>query len=211
MKRCLATAVAVLATLSVDALADYSQSFELVPVQNDTVLPGDDPLVPDFNDGSYFTFDLMITTVDCDFEGASVEATLTGPTAFFQHPAGGHVPPDPNLVAQYPAVEFDIFFDGGPGSMVGVDLFERPQFIQAIWLDLGADLPNDTYRIARFSFQFDQPGTATLTLEGYSLDPHSYSLLIPFGPLVVSVDYVPEPATLAPLTLGGLLTLRRRT
>jgi hypothetical protein len=197
--------------LPAGALADYSQSFELVPVQNDTVLPGDDPLVPDFNNGSYFTFDLMITTVDCDFQAAGVDATLTGPTVFFQHSAGGDVPPDPNLVAQYPAVEFDIFFDGGPGSLVGVWLVEGPQFIRADWCDLGADLPNNTYRIARFSFQFDQAGTATLTVAGHSLDPHSGGgVLMPFGPLVVSVDYVPEPGTLALLALGAFLTLRRR-
>jgi len=211
MKARLLMLIAALVLLPARLLADPSQTFELVAVDNSAVLPGSDSLVPAFNDGSYFTFDLMITTVDADFDVADAEASLTGPSVFFEHPAGGFVPPTEDLVAQYPAVEFDTFFDGGPGSVVdGAFFVHEPQLIHAGWWDSEAYLPNDTYRIARFSFQFLEPGTATLTVEGSSHLPPGHATLTPIGPLTVSVDYVPEPSMLALLALGGPLSLRRR-
>ena len=206
--------ILALAVLPAGALGVSSMTFHLAPADSSSVLPGDDPLVLSFNDGSYFTFDLMITTVDTYFIGAAIDATLTGPSEFFQHPEGGLVPPDPNLVQQYPAVEFDSFFDGGPANRIFVaweSLVQEAQFIHADWgVDGGWYTGDGTYRIARFSFHFLAPGTAALAVEGVTVNPFSPGPLIPIGPLVVSVDYVPEPSMPALLTLGGLLGLRRR-
>ncbi len=212
MRLAAAMSALLLFTMAPRALGDGLQTFELVAVDSSAVLPGEDTLVPDFNDGSYFTFDLMVTTVNADFHLAGVDATLTGPAEFFQHPAGGLVPPAPNLVEQYPAVEFDVFFDAGPGSDPWVlldDLVQEAQFIHATWFDTEVDLPNDTYRIARFSFHFLDVGSATLSVEGRSHDPAgSGGAWFPIGPLEVSV-YYPEPSSLALLALAGLLGQRR--
>ena len=212
MRSAAAMSALLLFTMAPGARGDGLHTFELAAIDNSAVLPGEDALVLDFNDGSYFTFDLIVTTVDADFYAAELDATLMGPAEFFQHPAGGLVPPDPNLVEQYPAVEFDTFFDAGPGSDPWVlldDLVEEPQFIHATWFDTEVDLPNDTYRIARFSFHFLDIGTATLTVEGDSVNPNGSPYFFHIGPLEVSM-YYPEPSSLALLTLGGLLSLRRR-
>jgi len=212
MRSAAAMSALMLLTVVPAALGEHLQTFDLLGVDNSALLPGEDTLVPDFNDGSYFTFDLMVTTVNADFHLAGVDATLTGPAEFFQHPAGGLVPPDPNVVEQYPAVEFDVFFDAGPGSDPWVlldDLVEEAQFIHATWFDTEVDLPNDTYRIARFSFHFLDIGTATLTVEGDSVNPLGGPYYFHIGPLEVCM-YYPEPSSLALLTLAGLLALRRR-
>ena len=204
--------IAALVLLPARLVADYSQTFDLVPVDSSAVVPGDDSLVPDFNDGSYFTFDLMITTQQSYFLAAEMQATLDGPAEFFQHPIGGEVPPDPNLLADYPAVEFDTFLDaGGRDDPVYVEppYVEEPQFIHAYWWSAGgANPPDGTYRIARLSFRFSEPGTATLHVSGESWDSPGYHMC-PIGPFTIPVEYVPEPSMLALLTLAGLLGPRR--
>jgi hypothetical protein len=202
----------LLFTMAPATLAD--QTFDLVSVDNSAVLPGEDTLVPDFNDGSYFTFDVMITTQQSYFLAAEMQATLEGPAEFFQHPIGGEVPPDPNLLADYPAVEFDTFLDaGGRDDPVYVvpPYVEEPQFIHAYWWSAGGpNPPEGTYRIARLSFRFTEPATATLHVSGESWDSPGYHMC-PIGPFTIPVEYVPEPSMLALLSLAGLLRLRRST
>jgi hypothetical protein len=59
------------ATAYCDAIHD------LVPVDNSAVVPGNDSEVPDFNDGSYFTFDLVISILVLQrYEGSTNTAML---------------------------------------------------------------------------------------------------------------------------------------
>lgn len=208
------TVAVIVAFANVGGVATAEHIFELVPVDSGAVLPGDDSFVPDFNDGSYFTFDLMITTTPgTHFDVAEADAMLTGSAQFFQHAAGGPVPPDDSVIAQYPAVEFDSYFDGGgrPVAIVDGSLVEEPQFIHAAWYGGASYPPAGTYRVARFSFRFLEAGAATLAVEGRSHDPlGSGGAWWPIGPLDVTVEYAPEPGALALLTLGGIAALRRR-
>lgn len=208
----------VVLVLGVSALSVPADAFDfitidLVEVDNSAVLPGDDSLVPDFNDSLYFTFDLMITTTGPRyFYAAAADASLTGPAEFFQHPAGDRVPPESATIAQYPAVEFDTYFDGG-GRTAGVaweSYVEEPQFIHADWGGTGDYPPAGTYRIARYTVHFLEPGSTTLTVEGVTVAPLSPGILIPFGPFTVPIEYIPEPGALALLALGGFAALRRR-
>ena len=201
------------ALLTPAAFADWSwQTFELVPVNNSAVLPGADPLVPDFNDGSYFTFDLMILNHNTYFSTAVIGAALTGPSEFFLHPDGDLRTPAPELVAQYPALEYDTFFEGGPGAQIDF-LFPtiESQYMDVTWYAWDDHYySDDPYRIARFSFQLLEHGTATFTLEGWSHDPQTSGIYEPIGPFEITVEYLPEPGMCALLAGGGLFLARRR-
>lgn len=191
-------------------------TFELIPVDNSAVLPGADALVPDFNDGSYFTFDLMITTHGTTwFASASIEAALTGPAEFFLHPAGDRLTPSPDLIAQYPALEYDTFFEGGQGALCSFapgELTTEPQYLDVGWYVWDNDYhASNHHRVARISIHFLEPGVSTFTLEGDSWDPTTSSILYPIGPFTIPLEYIPEPATLALLAGAGLLVALRRS
>lgn len=180
---------------------------DFVPVDNSGVRPGDDPLVPDFNDGSYFTFDLVVTILEDpppsppdDWEAGTVVATIDGPAAFFQHPIGGDVVPDPGQVEDYPALEFDSYFAGAPGEPIV--FVEGPvsesRFISATWFDTA--YPDvDSYPIVRFTVHWPGPEEAVLTIEGASLASNAQGDVEPF----VFALTVPEPTGLTLLGVGG--------
>lgn len=193
----------------------YLHTFELIPVDNSAVPPGADTLVPNFNDGSYFTYDLMITTHGTTwFASASIEAALTGPTEFFLHPAGDRLTPSPDLIVQYPALEYDTFFEGGPGALCAFapgELTTEPQYLDVGWFVWDNDYhASNHHRIARISIHFLEPGASTFTLEGDSWDPTTSSILYPIGPFTIPIEYAPEPGTLALLACGALFGARRR-
>lgn len=200
--------------LSLANLEASWQTFELIPVDNSAVLPGADTLVPDFNDGSYFTFDLMITNHGVTrFDTALVEAALTGPSEFFIHPAGDRLSPAPSLIAQYPALEYDTFFEGGPGAQCYFapgELNIAPQYLLAGWYVWRDYYYGAYHRIARFSIHFLEPGTSTFTLEGVSWDPMTSGILDPIGPFTIPIEFAPEPTTLALLACGVLFSALRR-
>jgi hypothetical protein len=190
------------------AVASAELTFDLVAVDNTSVAPGDDTLVTDFNDGSYFTFDLLVVNLyDDDWLGGTVYATLSGPATFFQHPEGTNTPPDQSLIDAYPAVEFDSYFSGAPGEEPGFaeGPFNEPMSIWAGWY--GVEFAHlDSYPIARYTVQWTGDAPATLTVDGTSAS-HKCERAFPVGPFTVTI---PEPDTLALLALGAFGALRRR-
>lgn len=189
------------------------QTFELIPVNNSAVLPGADTLVPDFNDGSYFTFDLMVTHHgQTYFDSALVEATLTGPAEFFLHPAGDQLFPSTDLIAQHPALEYDTYFEGGPGAKCRLVFpILEPQYLNVGWFVWDDYCYSTNYhRIARVSVHFLEAGAAQFDLAGVSVDPTAPGLLEQIGPFSIPIEYAPEPGMFTLLAVGGLLAARRR-
>jgi hypothetical protein len=203
-------AAALLSLVAPNAWPDLSHDF--IPIDNAMVLPGDDPLVPDFNDGSYFTFDLVVTVENFsgrpdDWFAAVVDATIAGPGEFFQHPLWIDIPPPPGLFEDYPAVEFDSYFAGAPGASIvihTVDFVSEPTYIHAYWWDM-AWPEEDVYPIARFTVHWLGDEPATLTLNDASFNWHTQS---PW-----QFDFtvtIPEPSAAALLAFGGLVLIRSR-
>ncbi len=92
---------------------------DLVPVDNTSVGPGDDPEAPEFNGGvTHFTFDLVATvTTDNDWTTQSSDLEILHPeVAFFNHGIGGNTEPISALINIFPALEFDSFYAAPPPS-----------------------------------------------------------------------------------------------
>jgi hypothetical protein len=197
--------------------------YDLVPVDNSSVYPGEDPAVSDFNDGSYYTFDLVGTVyadpqgIGESWIGALATATLDGPGTFFLHPEGSDIPPDPNLISQYPALEFDTYFTtmtgAAPWFPPGYPEYSGPgggiiTRIDADWSETGdGDFYAGTFQLARLTLQVLETQAVTLTVVGAAGQASSPGNLFPFGPFVVTV---PEPGGFALLALGVVGALRRR-
>ena len=216
----------LLASVLISALAASAHGwvgYDLVPVENGTVWPGEDPAVPDFNDGSYYTFDLVGIVFSRPewggdhWLGAIVTATIDGPGTFFLHPEGSDIPSDPNLVSQYPALEFDTYFptmSGGlPWFPPGSPSYSGPgggiiTQIDAEWQDArpSQSYYEGTFQLARFTVQHLGSEPLTLTLAGVGAT-YSSGALFPIGPFVVTI---PEPSSLPLLALGALPVLIRR-
>jgi hypothetical protein len=204
----LSVALAVLAAEA--AVARGQIWFDFVPVDSSGVSPGDDTLVPDFNDGSYFTFDLRVTHGATDaLWAAQATATLDGPAVFFQHPRGGDLPADPGQIELYPALEFDSFFDVPSGDLVFDFDFpvNEPQRIEAIWYDIGNRVPGGgPYVIARYTAHWQGGPPTLLTVEGVAGSIMSGDLWY-IGPFVVTI---PEPSAFMLLAFGAATIFRRR-
>jgi len=205
--------VMLVALVALAATAHGALTHDFVLVDNSAVLPGDDPLVSDFNDGSYYSFDVLLTVSPWpggywdDWTESYLEAAISGPAVFFQHPAGSDVPPDPNTISQYPAVEFDSYF--GPSQEIFFATpypVNEPTFISACWFDT-INMGVGTYPLVRLTVRWVGGEAAALTVRGNSVAAITQGMLFPIGPYTVTI---PEPSALALLSLGAVLTLKRR-
>ena len=195
--------VAVALVLAAGSFAMGDVLHQLVVVPND-VTPGSDPEHGDFNDGTYFSYDLQVVItgdpngVPDDWTSTLAEAWTDG--TFFEHDLGTNGPPNPDLFGDYPALEFDCFYTM-PGSFPNTDAPDAPGFVndetdlqesyrRALWFDT-ADDGNGTYSIARFTMQ----GSDYLHVAGAST-------IASTGALQRFDLTVPEPSSLALLALG---------
>lgn len=139
-------------------------SVAVIAIDNSSVGPGDDPLAPAFDGGvTHFTFDLRVNIEDPwgDWCAADVDSFLDAPdVAFFLHPRdlGGNPCPDPGMLTEYPALEFDSYWCGAsvipPGESGSypmlMEAVRTSTEMSAFWFDLD-DTGDGTFTIMRFT------------------------------------------------------------
>jgi hypothetical protein len=121
---------------------------DLVPVDNTSVGPGDDPEHPDFDGGvTHFTFDIVaVITADNDWTTQSSSVQILHPdVSFFNHSYGHDAPSNPALFQIFPALPFDSFYARppelfntySPGFAFGPDWTDTT--VEAVWWDTPED------------------------------------------------------------------------
>ena len=127
MARNIMLTAAVLLTTTAVGWADCFLYTDVVMYQPE-VPPGSDPLVPDFNDGSYWTVDVIVTVYgDDDWTATSASASLED-AFFFEHPLGGDTQPDPDLFDEtWKRYLLSCLRDELPFDEVPIRLYMRPR------------------------------------------------------------------------------------
>ncbi|HUU95532.1 MAG TPA: dockerin type I domain-containing protein [Phycisphaerae bacterium] len=157
----LRTTLIVMVLLAVRAAAQLDCAETDVVMYQPQVTPGSDPLVPDFNDGSYWTVDVLATVYgDDDWAATSGSASLED-AFFFEHPLGGDTPPDPDLFDEYPALEWDSHYrstEEGHDPWFA-ELTNEPTSRYAVWFDTPPNGGEGTFVVARYTVQVTCPET----------------------------------------------------
>jgi len=137
--------------------------FDVVPVHNSAVQPGDDPEAPEFNGGvTHFTFDLQVIVPEGDdWTASQAEAVLTEASlTFFDHVLNDDTPPFAAFVHLFPAMEFDSFYASTLPDAANqppwadpsfADLTNQAQYKYATWWAAPPNGDAGVFTIARYT------------------------------------------------------------
>ena len=192
----------ILAAVTCMASADIT--LEVVPVDNSSQLTG------------FITQDLVVTT-DTDWEQAFMIVTLDEPGGIYQDPLGNVNPqsPNPAFFPIAPSLEFDTYVSNGVlgesvaafGTVTFDPLILDEDHIFISWFTDGTD-DIGTLALARVTLAETAHGTWLFTATAASENDPTVD--VPAGVVVNGEMFIPEPATLSLLTLGGLALMRRK-
>ncbi|MBW7906852.1 MAG: dockerin type I repeat-containing protein [Phycisphaerae bacterium] len=150
-------ALALLAALALPAAALASVSSYVVISQPPSV---SDPAAPNFNDGRYWTIDLHVVVTDGDdwtTSSAVFELAAAPQGVIWQHPAGGHTPPDPELFETYPALPYDTHVAGTGDDVATLGVSSTSRRFSASWFAVPPNGGAGDFVIARFTVRLS-PG-----------------------------------------------------
>ena len=150
-------------------------------------------------------------TEDDDWTTSGLDIALTGAT-FFQESVFGGNPPNPALFPSFPDVEWDTYYTSPAdypnttydGAIVGIAFSDdTATALNTDWFDTH-ETGNGVFVLASMTVIADAPGP----WEGTGL--MQYAAADTGGTLFDLPIFIPEPASLALVALGGLALIRRR-
>ena len=210
----------ILAAVTCMASADIT--LEVVPIDNSVGEGGPTPEL-----AGYVTQDLVVTT-DTDWLSAQMIVTLDAPGQIYQDLMGDASPqspgdpnpqsPNPAFFPLVPSLEFDTYLSNGV-------LGESVSWSEALDLCLGCGPVFDSDHISFLWYTTGTEDIGTLALARVTLADTANGtwqfvatampqggprVEVPAGIVANGVMYIPEPAMMSLLGLGGLALMRRR-
>ena len=219
MKRILFWLVAILAPIAAVVIALPAKATMTAFWQQRTISAAaiaHDPQLADMQSWS------LMTTYDIGrWVSAGVRATLPAGHVFYHHPLGGNIAPNPLLLPQFPALEFDTYvtdplrtttgilggWPSSPNASFGGANDPIPGNFNVSWYAaLGSSPPTGTFEIARFTFPL---GVLPVILQGPPANAQSVTYTV--NPdQSAPVSQIPEPAGAALICCAAAVLMRRR-